>query len=173
MTYEVDGWGTGELWAADGRLVWHELPRPHAKSQGPPRASTRFERNDETATRGTRERVGGVTIAALADRIRAHFAGAAVTFDDVELELDWCTDFQRSVAEALRAVPRGETVTYGELAALAGRPNAQRAAGSFCAGNRFGLILPCHRVVAADGLGSYGSLGSAYKRRLLRLEGAL
>jgi methylated-DNA-[protein]-cysteine S-methyltransferase len=69
-------------------------------------------------------------------------------------------------------VPRGETVTYGELAALAGRPNAARAAGTFCAQNRFGLVVPCHRVVAASGLGSYGSLGLDYKRRLLELEGA-
>jgi methylated-DNA-[protein]-cysteine S-methyltransferase len=75
------------------------------------------------------------------------------------------------VADALRRVPFGETVTYGELAALAGHPNAQRAAGTFCAGNRFPLFVPCHRVVAADGLGSYGSLGVDYKRRLLALEG--
>jgi methylated-DNA-[protein]-cysteine S-methyltransferase len=77
------------------------------------------------------------------------------------------------VADALRAIPYGETVTYGELAALAGHPNAQRAAGTFCARNRFPLFVPCHRVVAADGLGSYGSLGLEYKRRLLELERAL
>ena len=76
------------------------------------------------------------------------------------------------LTDALRRVGRGETVTYGELAALAGRPNAQRAAGSFCARNRFSIVVPCHRVVAADGLGSYGSLGVDYKRRLLELEGA-
>ena len=67
-------------------------------------------------------------------------------------------------------VPYGETVTYGELAALAGRPQAPRAAGSFCAQNRLPLIVPCHRVVAAGGLGGYGSLGVEYKRRLLELE---
>jgi methylated-DNA-[protein]-cysteine S-methyltransferase len=82
------------------------------------------------------------------------------------------SEFEQAVTEALREVPAGETVTYGELAALAGRPNAQRAAGTFCARNRFGIVVPCHRVVAADGLGSYGSLGVGYKRRLLELEGA-
>jgi len=56
---------------------------------------------------------------------------------------------------------------------LAGFPNAQRAAGTYCARNRFAILVPCHRVVAADGLGSYGSLGPAYKRRLLELERAL
>jgi methylated-DNA-[protein]-cysteine S-methyltransferase len=89
----------------------------------------------------------------------------------VDLDLSWMTHFQRAVADALRAVPYGEVVTYGELAALAGHPNAQRAAGTFCAGNRFPILVPCHRVVAADGLGSYGSLGVEYKRRLLLLEG--
>jgi len=103
----------------------------------------------------------------------AYFAGERVDFGDVPLDLEWCTPFQRSVADALRAVPYGETVTYGELAALAGHPNAQRAAGSFCAGNRTPLVMPCHRVVAAVGLGSYGSLGVEYKRRLLALEDAL
>jgi methylated-DNA-[protein]-cysteine S-methyltransferase len=105
-------------------------------------------------------------------RLAEYFRGACVDFADLEIDLDWCSSFQHAVAEALRGVPYGETVTYGELAALAGRPNAQRAAGSFCARNRLALIVPCHRVVAAGGIGSYGSLGSAYKRRLLELEGA-
>ena len=112
-------------------------------------------------------------MAELVERIRAHFAGETASFDDVDLDLDWCTSFQRAVADVLRTIPPGQTVTYGELAALAGYPNAQRAAGTFCAGNRFGLVLPCHRVVGAGGLGSYGSFGVEYKRRLLRLEGAL
>jgi methylated-DNA-[protein]-cysteine S-methyltransferase len=75
--------------------------------------------------------------------------------------------------EAIRGIPYGETATYGEVAALAGHPNAQRAVGSFCAANRFPLIVPCHRVVAAGGLGSYGTLGVGYKRRLLELEHAV
>jgi methylated-DNA-[protein]-cysteine S-methyltransferase len=73
----------------------------------------------------------------------------------------------------MRAIPYGEVATYGEVAALAGHPNAQRAVGSVCADNRFALFVPCHRVVAADGLGSYGSLGPSYKRRLLELEGVV
>ena len=100
-----------------------------------------------------------------------YFAGAADDFLDVELELEGATEFERSLTAALRRVGRGEVVTYRELAALAGRPNAQRAAGTFCARNRFALVVPCHRVVSANGLGSYGSLGVEYKRRLLELEG--
>lgn len=104
--------------------------------------------------------------------MRAYFRGETVEFGDIEVDLDWYTPFQRAVADVLRGVSRGEVVTYGELAALAGHPNAQRAAGTFCAHNRLPLILPCHRVVAAGGIGSYGSLGSVYKRRLLQLEHA-
>lgn len=146
LAYRVPKWGTGELWLDGGMVVYHELPR---------------------AGKGSSARHP------LVDRLRAYFAGERDSFADLELDLDWCTPFQRAIAEALRRVPYGETVTYGELAALAGHPNAHRAAGSFCAGNRFALFLPCHRVVAAGGLGSYGSLGLDYKRRLLHLEGAL
>src|SRR5205814_8512785 len=103
-------------------------------------------------------------------RLRRYFGGADVDFGDIELDLAELTPFGRELALALRAVPRGEVVTYGELAALAGRPGAARAAGTFCAQNRLAVFIPCHRVVAANGLGGYGSLGSSYKRRLLALE---
>jgi methylated-DNA-[protein]-cysteine S-methyltransferase len=146
ITYQVDGWGTGELVFADGLLAWHELPSA---------------------------RNGAACEHPLAERIRRYFGGARDSFADVELELDWCTPFQRAALDAIRSIPHGETVTYGEAAALAGHPNAQRAAGSVCASNRFPLVVPCHRVVAADGLGSYGSLGIGYKRRLLELERAV
>jgi methylated-DNA-[protein]-cysteine S-methyltransferase len=148
LPYEVPGWGVGELWLEDGRLVYHELPRAAS-----PRAA------------------GARKAPALLELVEAYFAGRPVAFDEVDLELDWCTPFQRAVAEALRRIPYGETVTYGELAIAAGYPNAHRAVGTFCAANRFPLVLPCHRVVSAAGIGSYGSLGSDYKRRLLALEG--
>lgn len=108
----------------------------------------------------------------LGARLAAYFAGSRDDFLDVELDVDGYTPLQRALCDALRSVPPGETVTYGELAALAGRPNAPRAAGSFCAENRFAIVVPCHRVVAATGIGSYGSTGVEYKRRLLELEGA-
>jgi methylated-DNA-[protein]-cysteine S-methyltransferase len=150
VRYEVDGWGVGELWLDGETLLWHELPRHR----------------------------GDVDVAvhlhhALAERIGAHFAGARDAFGDVSLDLDGYTDFQRAVVETLRGVPWGELVTYGELAALAGYPNAQRAAGSVCAHNRFPLVVPCHRVVSATGIGGYGASGIEYKRRLLALEDVL
>jgi methylated-DNA-[protein]-cysteine S-methyltransferase len=106
----------------------------------------------------------------LVARLQAYFEGADESFRDVELDLDGLTEFGRGCVRALRRLRRGEAVTYGELAALAGRPRAARAAGTFCANNRFGVFVPCHRVVGADGLGGYGSLGADYKRRLLALE---
>jgi methylated-DNA-[protein]-cysteine S-methyltransferase len=103
--------------------------------------------------------------------VEAHLAGEPVDLGQVPVDLEYDSEFHERCAHALRAVPRGEVVTYGELAALAGSPGAARAAGTFCAQNRLGLFVPCHRVVAAGGLGSYGSLGLGYKRRLLALEG--
>jgi methylated-DNA-[protein]-cysteine S-methyltransferase len=174
--YEVDGWGVGELWVDEGLAVWHELPVPAAEAltpalPGAPRPTTRFHRTREPVTRGARDSADSVTIRSLLARLEAYFGGAKVSFAKTPLDLSWYTPFQRAVAQALRAVPHGEVVTYGELAALAGHPNAQRAVGSFCARNRVPLFLPCHRVVAADGVGPYGGLGSGYKRRLLELEG--
>ena len=82
-------------------------------------------------------------------RLQAYFAGERVSFEDVPLDEDWTTPFQAALAAALRAVPWGEIVSYGELSALAGRARAARAAGTFCAENRFSLFVPCHRVVSA------------------------
>jgi O-6-methylguanine DNA methyltransferase len=107
----------------------------------------------------------------LVGRFRAFLAGEEVELGDVRIDLDWATPFQRAVTTALRAVPRGEVVSYGEVAALAGYPGAARAAGTFCARNRFMLVVPCHRVVGAHGPGGYGSAGVETKRRLLALEG--
>jgi methylated-DNA-[protein]-cysteine S-methyltransferase len=146
VAYEVEGWGVGELWLEGTRVVWHDLPFPRAT---------------------TPNSVGGE----LVERLRAYFAGRPDSFDDVDLDLEYETPFLERCAQELRAIPRGEVVTYGELAALAGAPGAARAAGSFCARNRLGLFVPCHRVVSAGGLGSYGSYGLNYKRRLLELEG--
>ncbi|HYX89419.1 MAG TPA: methylated-DNA--[protein]-cysteine S-methyltransferase [Gaiellaceae bacterium] len=151
VAYEIDGWGVGELLLERSLVVWHELPRTQVYTGG--------------------DVGGGVHLHhPLAERLKRYFAGGRDSFADVELDLSWCTPFQRAALEAMRAIPYGETATYGEVAALAGHPNAQRAVGSVCAANRFGLFVPCHRVVAADGLGSYGSLGTGYKRRLLELE---
>jgi methylated-DNA-[protein]-cysteine S-methyltransferase len=101
--------------------------------------------------------------------LAAWFAGAADDLRDVDVVLP--PGFHGACARALLKVPRGEVVTYGELAALAGRPRAARAAGTFCARCDLAPFLPVHRVVSSTGIGSWGSLGVDYKRRLLALEG--
>ncbi len=170
VRYGAGDWGVGELWFEGEVPLWHELPTPALELRAHPPKGTASPPTVTLPAAGARR--GDDSVPELARRVARYFTGAEVSFADVELDLEWCTPFQRSVGEALRDVPYGETVTYGELAALAGYPNAQRAAGSFCARNRLPLILPCHRVVAAAGLGSYGSLGLDYKRRLLELERA-
>ncbi len=81
------------------------------------------------------------------------------------------TAFQMSVWESLRKVGYGEVVSYSELAGMAGRPRAVRAAASACAANRIPIFVPCHRVVRSDGsLGGF-SCGAELKRLLLNLEG--
>jgi O-6-methylguanine DNA methyltransferase len=175
--YEIESWGVGELWAAAGHVVAHEAPTPRRKPIAPPPRTPPPTRPrgtpgvpTETLSRQPQPDGDGF-VPDLVQRIHSFFRGGRESFADVPLDLDDCTPFQRAVAEALREVPWGEVVSYGELAAAAGYVRAGRAVGSFCAQNRYFLLVPCHRVVAAGGIGPYGSLGVAYKRRLLRLEG--
>lgn len=170
VRYEAEGWGVGELWVAGKRVVWHQLPRPEAAI----RAGSHTPRGDprpptKTVPSGF-EPVCDDFVSNLVARLQAYFDGADANFRDVQLDLDGLTTFGRACALALRRLPRGEVVTYGELAALAGKPRAARAAGTFCANNRYAVFVPCHRVVSANGIGGYGSLGVDYKRRLLALE---
>ena len=108
------------------------------------------------------------------DLLARYFAGEQVTFPlDLERFLDahGFTVFERDVLRALSRVPYGRAVSYGDLAAAAGRPHAYRAAGSVMARNPLPVILPCHRVVHSDGsLGRYGD-DPSWKPRLLQLEG--
>lgn len=81
------------------------------------------------------------------------------------------TTYYPEVQVALQHVPYGETASYGELAELTGHPGAARAVGSACAANPLPIVLPCHRIIRADGkLGQYGG-GTELKRQLLLLEG--
>lgn len=101
--------------------------------------------------------------------LNAYFEGAK-TFN---LPLDMqCSDFEKSVYRALMKVPYGHTISYKELAGLAGSPNAYRAVGSAMAKNRFVIVIPCHRVIKEDGtLGHYSSpQGEKTKEWLLAHE---
>ncbi len=117
--------------------------------------------------------VPGSVVAKAAEQLEEYFGGKRRDFD---LQLDYETGgFERRVLAELVRVPYGKTVSYGELAAMAGSPRAARAVGNIMRQNPLMIVIPCHRVVGSDGsLRGYGGLGSGldHKRRLLELEGA-
>jgi methylated-DNA-[protein]-cysteine S-methyltransferase len=110
-------------------------------------------------------------LAAPRDALSEYFEGDT---DELDLPVDLrltAAPFRRAVLEKLREVPRGETVSYGELAARAGNPKAARAVGTACARNPIPIVVPCHRVLPGTGkLGNYGG-GPERKLALLELEG--
>jgi methylated-DNA-[protein]-cysteine S-methyltransferase len=101
-----------------------------------------------------------------------YFAGKRQRFD-LAVDLKLQADFNRRVLRELARVPYGDVVTYGELAARSARPRAARAVGTVMNRNPLPIVLPCHRVIGANGklVGYAGGLDR--KERLLRLEGAL
>ena len=107
---------------------------------------------------------------AAAEQVEAYFAGQLREFD-LALDLHG-TAFQIRVWEALLEIPFGQTTTYGKLAGRIGKPTAARAVGAANGSNPIPLIVPCHRVIGADGsLTGYGE-GLPIKAGLLALEGA-
>ena len=108
----------------------------------------------------------------LVRRLRDFARGIPVSFHDIAVDPGPQTPFRQRVIRQCQAIPYGETVTYGKLAAGAGSPSAARAVGSAMAANRVPLLIPCHRVVpASGGPGSFSAPGGCrMKRRLLELE---
>lgn len=133
----------------------------------------------------------GDDVATLLTELRAEFPAATLTADDgalarattailayldgdlphLDLPLDvQATAFQRRVWDALRRIPPGQTRTYGEIAAAIGEPKAARAVGNAIGQNPVALVIPCHRVVRADGKPGGYRWGVARKQSLLRAE---
>jgi O-6-methylguanine DNA methyltransferase len=108
-------------------------------------------------------------VANAAAQLAEYFAGARRRFE-LKLGDVKATDFQRDVWGALLAIPYGEVRSYADIAEHIERPRASRAVGNANHVNRFPVIIPCHRVVAAAGLGGYGG-GEDVKRFLLEVEG--
>ena len=101
-------------------------------------------------------------------QLREYFDGARQVFD---LPLDFGAGLQRDVRLAMAAIPYGETRTYGDLAKDLGVP--AQAIGQACGANALPIMIPCHRILAASGMGGYsGAGGVETKVALLRLEGA-
>jgi methylated-DNA-[protein]-cysteine S-methyltransferase len=111
-----------------------------------------------------------VWVAPALRQIREYYAGRRRRFS-FRICPDELAPFFSRVVRCLCKVPYGKTITYGELARRAGSPRACRAVGNAMAHNDLPLIIPCHRVVATQGLGGFGG-GLRLKQDLLRLEGA-
>ncbi|MDF1524661.1 MAG: MGMT family protein [bacterium] len=106
----------------------------------------------------------------LGDDIRRYFEGNEVTWE-LEPDLTGVTDFKRRVYDIVARIPYGQMSTYGEIARDMGCSGGGRAVGQAMAGNRFPLVVPCHRVISRErAIGGFSS-GIDLKRYLLRLEG--
>jgi methylated-DNA-[protein]-cysteine S-methyltransferase len=125
----------------------------HMENQGGvPGARAHWQRSDERLAEAHRQ-------------LREYFDGARTVFD-LELDLGCGTDFQRRVWTALLTIPYGESVSYGEIARRIGQPPAVRAVGLANGRNPVAIIVPCHRVIGANGtLTGYG--GGLDRKRLL------
>ena len=154
-TFKTDfGWVV--LIGSEGKVVGVELPRPtrRAAIEGiPADAEESYER-----------------FGALPEQLKRYFAGERVTFD-CDVEFDGLGSFERRILDETRKIPYGRITTYGSLASRTGRPRAARAVGNAMRKNPLPIIIPCHRVLHADGsLGGFAA-GLEMKRRLLSLEG--
>lgn len=130
----------------------------------------------EAAPRATDIAAPPPEIAALVDRVQAHLRRDWQDFSDLRFDFSGVPDFNVGVLRATLAVKAGATRSYGEIAAALGQPSAvSRAVGAALGANRWPLLIPCHRIVAADGrmTGFSGPGGVRTKTRLLALEGAL
>jgi methylated-DNA-[protein]-cysteine S-methyltransferase len=120
----------------------------------------------------SRDAAASPMIEQLVDDLRRFAAGELVEFYEVVIDQRHLTPFGRRVVAACRRIPLGQTRSYGQLAAICGSPGAARAVGQVMAKNRYPLVVPCHRVLAAGGaLGGFSApQGRSMKRRLLALE---
>ena len=112
-------------------------------------------------------------VAQLESELADYWAGMRQIFD-VPLDLAVRTAWDRRVLDVVRSIAFGQTLSYGEVARRAGSPGAARAVGGAVGRNPIGLLIPCHRVIAADGrLGGYGGSWLADAGQLLALKRAL
>lgn len=140
-----------------GPLTLHRGPHGLTRLDFPGRGPARDEAARDPAA-----------LAAAAAQLDEYFAGRRTAFD-LQLDLGG-TPFQRRVWAALREIPYGTTVTYTELAHAVGRPDIVRAVGAAVGRTPVPIVVPCHRVIGADGsLTGYGG-GLQRKRALLELE---
>jgi O-6-methylguanine DNA methyltransferase len=136
-----------------------------------------FSDGDALLRRSLARRFGAAPVAGPAPRaitraLGAYFEGELGALDDIDVDTGG-TAFQKSVWRALRRIPVGRTVAYRDLARTIGAPDAVRAVGAANGANPIGIVVPCHRVIAADGTLHGYAYGLERKRWLLRHESAI
>lgn len=157
-------WGAMGAVSVAGRLVRTVLPHYQPDDL---RQLLAFEHSP------SREDAG--PLAELIELTRAYFNGRPVGFDQIDCDLPAETTFTGRVLRACREIPYGNTLSYSQLAAAAGSPDGARAAAAAMGRNPLPLVIPCHRVIYADGRagGFSAPAGVQQKRRMLALESAL
>jgi O-6-methylguanine DNA methyltransferase len=154
----------GVAWREVG-IVGVQLPDGNQQTTRE-RLAMRFADLRETAPRGAHKRTTEAIVGLLEGRAR--------DLSSITLDMSAVSDFQQAVYCAARNVARGQTVTYAELADLMGRRAASRAVGQALGNNPFPIVVPCHRILAADGkAGGFSAAGGiTTKMRILKIEGA-
>ena len=152
-------------WSADGRIAGTQLPEA---SEAKTRARMRAR------LPGTPEAPPPAEVRRVIDAVTALLRGERVDLSTISLDMDGVSPFHRCVYEVARTVPPGATLTYGAIATRLGDPGAARAVGQALGQNPFGIIVPCHRILAAGGrMGGFSANGGTVtKQRLLAIEGA-
>jgi methylated-DNA-[protein]-cysteine S-methyltransferase len=155
----------GIAWSADGLLA----------TRLPEKDGARVKAGLARRYPGLAETAMPPPVAAITARITAHLGGARVDYADVVLDKAGVGDWELGVYRAAAAIPPGETRTYGELARTLGRPEAAQAVGQALGRNPWPIVIPCHRILGADGkTGGFSAPGgAATKLKLLEIEGAL
>ncbi|MGE0577983.1 MAG: methylated-DNA--[protein]-cysteine S-methyltransferase [Reyranella sp.] len=155
----------GIAWNANG-ITGLQLPEASAEA-----TRTRLRRRWP----GAHESEPPADVQRAIDRVLALLGGAAIDLSDVALDLDEVPEFHRKVYAVARTIPPGRTLTYGDIARRLGVPQEAREVGQALGRNPVAIIVPCHRVLAANGrMGGFSANGGvATKRRMLEIEGAL
>jgi methylated-DNA-[protein]-cysteine S-methyltransferase len=152
-------WGEGWVYVREGELIGVDLP-----------GDAQIDAlSSEPAVPGDPD---AAALSSWARQLEAYFVGERATWLPAEVSLEGLGlgVFERAVYTTLLSVPAGETVSYGQLAELAGYPRAARAVGNAMAANPIPVVVPCHRVIRSDGtLGRYGN-DPTWKGRLLQHE---
>ena len=154
----------GIAWNARG-IAGFQLPSATAKA-----TRTRLQQRWSEAVEGAPP----PGVQRVIDRVLGLLKGEAIDLSDIPVDLDDAPEFHRKVYEIARTIPPGRTMTYGEIAKRLGMPHESREVGQALGRNPIAIIVPCHRVLGADGkMGGFSASGGvATKRRILEIEGA-